>query len=157
MKFLMLTILTLFCSSSMAFSSFYDESECEKNNVVTIDVTITEDRFEPRIIYLQEKDKVCLFVKALDFPVSLTIDRLPVMVTAQTGKTAFAYFRVEGPGEYAIKCNGGCAEGVRPKIIVQTREEFEKFQEEKYREKSERYRKKVGDDQYQRHYRPRDY
>lgn len=150
-KFLM--VITLgFSLKSMAFSNSYGEKQCDRNDAVRVDITVTKDRFEPRIIYLQEKDKVCLYVSAVDYPVSFSIDRHPVVVTVRPGKQSFTYFVVNKVGEYNIQCKGGCALGVKPKIIVQSKEEFEKFQEEKYREKSEKYRKKVGERQIQPKY-----
>lgn len=150
MKFISFILLVFAYLNAEA--TFYSEKECEKNNAVIIEVTVTKDRFEPRLIYLQEKDKVCMFVTAKDYPVSMVVEKMPVSLTARPGKREFTYFTVPKVGEFNIKCNGGCALGVKPKIIVQSKEQFEKFQEEKYREKSENYRKKVGSDQVQPKY-----
>lgn len=148
MKSLIILASLMFGSISLA----YTERECAKNDVVVVNVSVSKDRFEPRIIYLQEGDKVCLYVTAIDYAVAFSIDRLPVAVNTRGGKTSFTYFTVPRAGEYAIKCRGGCALGVDAKVIVQTKAEFQKFQEKDYREKSEGYRKKVGDDQRQMKY-----
>lgn len=132
--------------------SFYGEKECEKNDVVSVDVFVSKDRLEPRIIYLKENDKVCLKVNSIDFNVSLSIEKHPVLITAKSGMTSFSFFKVKGPGTYKIDCKGGCALGVDAKIIVQSSADFDKWQEENYREKSEKYRKKIEEDSLQKKY-----
>lgn len=120
----------------------YDSSDCEKNDVVRVNMEVTFDQIEPRVVYLQEKDKVCLFVKAIDTNAALSIDKLPVTIYATDRKEGFEYFRVDKAGEYKINCRG-CGYKTEAKIVVQTREEFQKFDEQKYREDSNKYRKQL--------------
>ena len=140
-----LILIAAFFISIQAFA--YTESECDKNDVVTVNVTVTKDRFEPRVIYLKERDKVCMFVTAVDYGVSFTVDRQPISVSVASGRTGFTYFTVPRSGEFSIRCHGGCALGVDAKIIVQPKAEFEKFENRDYREQAESYRKKVGNTQ----------
>lgn len=124
----------------------YFEKNCEKNDVVSIDVYVSKDRFEPRVIFLKEKDKVCLKVHAVDYNVAFSIEKHPVVVSVPSGKDSLTFFRVGKVGTYKVDCKGGCGLGVNPKIVVQSNEDYEKWQEEKYREKSEKYRKRIDQD-----------
>ena len=143
MKFLSLAIL-LFSLNTNAFTP-YSDKECEKNNVITVNVSVSADTFEPRIIYLKENDKVCLKVKAIDYNVAFTIDKHPIYVSVRSNKESYTYFKVGKKGEYKITCKGGCALGVDAKLVVQSKEEYDKWEEEKYREQSDKYRKKYQD------------
>lgn len=138
MKKTIITMILLFTNFLMA----YTEEECEKNDVIKINMEVSFDQIEPRIIYLQEKDKVCLFVKAIDTNASLSIEKLPVTIYATERREGFQYFRVDKAGEHKITCRG-CGYKTEAKIVVQTREEFQKFDEEKYRKDSNKYRKQL--------------
>lgn len=145
--------------SSVSFgSSFtpYGDKECETSDAKVL-ISVTKDSFEPRLIYVKEGDKVCMKVEAIDYSVSMTIDSHPVMLSvAPSKKPATAYFRANKVGEFNIKCRGGCALGVQPKLIVQSKADFEKFQEEQYRKDSEKYRQRVQPRQIQRDYKSDD-
>lgn len=124
-----------------------------------VDVYVSAEYFEPRIIYVKEGDKVCLKVIAVDEPISFTIDSYPVMLSARptaNKKPTLAYFRATKVGEFRIRCKGGCAYKSEPKLVVQSKASFEKWEEEKYREEAQRSRMKVKPKTERREYIPMD-
>jgi len=141
-KLVMFTILTL---SSLSFA--YSEKDCERNDFVKVELTVSPEYIEPRVIYLQEGDKVCLFLKAVDTNVSINVDKLPISIYANPRKTGFEFFRATKVGEFALKCRGCGYKSSNPRIIIQSREEFQKYEEEKYREDSSKFRKKLKTNQ----------
>jgi heme/copper-type cytochrome/quinol oxidase subunit 2 len=156
MQKIMILALTLMCSSSTLALTSYTESnarDCDMSDA-KIEVSVTRESFEPRIIYIQEGDKVCLTLRAIDTPVSMTIDSYPVMAstTPSVSKGALVLFRATKVGEFRIRCRGGCASKSEPKLVVQSKKDFQQFQDEKYREKAEKYRQRVGPKQRQRTY-----
>lgn len=143
MKLVILAIMFFTGLNAIAYTP-YSESECNKPNVVDVDISVSFDQFEPRIIYLKENDKVCFKVTAIDVNISMSLEKHPMLISARANKTTFTYLKIGKKGEYKFKCNG-CAYNVNPKVVVQSKEEFEKFDEEKLREESNTYRKKLKD------------
>ena len=127
--------------------TYKTEKDCKTSDAKVV-LYVGVEEISPRIVYLRQGDKVCLIINAEETRVSLRIPKYPVFVTAQKNQSEMTYFKADKVGEFDIKCTG-CADGREfpgAKIIVQSKTEFDKFQEEDYRKDSEKYRKQYPKD-----------
>ena len=138
----MTLLLTLFLSIQAHAFTYAGDLECNRSDS-KIDVYVSKDRFEPRVIYVKENDKVCLKVHAVDYGASFTIDGYPAVLASVRANSPprISYFTANKVGEFKINCKGGCALGVNAKLVVQSKESFEREEERKYRKDARDYRK----------------
>lgn len=140
MKFFVILFSVLIAYQAEAYTP-YGPKECEEADA-KVDIYASRDSFEPRVIYVKEKDRVCFVVHPVDTSVVITIEGYPsIYVTVLANAQAkMEYFRAEKVGEFKIKCRM-CGLRSNPKLIVESREKFEKDEERVYRRKSQDYRK----------------
>jgi bifunctional DNA-binding transcriptional regulator/antitoxin component of YhaV-PrlF toxin-antitoxin module len=123
--------------------TYMTKEDCKRSDAQIVLKVGVED-MSPRMVYVREGDKVCLIVNSEEVRVSLSIEKYPVSVTVQRNKSEMTYFKANQIGEFKLICRG-CADGKNfngAKLVVESKESFDKAQEEYLRKEAEEYRQR---------------